>query len=171
MFSWNQFHKNIRKNDFMKKNEPLFVNVNRFEVVAKRKENYLQVGFKKIFKFDFLQKKIFFRGHSEFCCKKDKKETMWNMNLVQQNFFSASKYMCMYLQSSNIHITNAFKSFLVKSRSDCLFWFLTDRCWISDGSGSGWVPKKSRHFSHDFHIFGYPNQSLIWNGVGQVIWL
>ena len=33
--------------------------VNRFEVVAKRKENYLQVGFKKIFKFDFLQKKNF----------------------------------------------------------------------------------------------------------------
>ena len=54
--------------------------------------------FLKIFKFDFLQKK-FFRGHSEFCCKKDKKETMWNMNLVQQNFFSASKYMCMYLQT------------------------------------------------------------------------
>ena len=86
---------------------------------------------------------------------------MWNMNLVQQNFFSTSKYLCMY------YTTNAFKSFLVKIRSDCLFWLLTDMCWISDkgrvypkfGFSGSW---NKVYFSQIFAIFDdFSNRSMM----------
>ena len=91
---------------------------------------------------------------------------MWNMNLVQQNSFSASKYMCMYLQTY-IWLMHSNPSSLKAGRivfSD--FWLIGVELVMGRVQV---VYQKSRAFLPWFSGFWVPEP--IWNGVGQVIWL